>query len=207
MEFFGDSIMVGACNEDGATDQWENRSTHNNALSYTTLTAGSFTADYRCMAVSGMGIATGYVEEKAGKVWNRVYPLTGSRPADLKSWQPDVAFVNFGENDDSFSRTQQQPFPAGYTPGYVALVKAMRAAYPKTHFVLLRGGMYGGSQSTSLREAWEKVVKEVEATDPEISHYVFTHWSSTHPRASDDRALADELIAWLKRQPFMKRFL
>ena len=207
MEFFGDSIMVGACNEDGATDQWEDRSTHNNALSYTTLTAGSFTADYRCIAMSGMGIATGYVEVKAGEVWNRVYPLADSLLADLKSWQPDVAFVNFGENDDSFSRAQQQPFPAGYTPGYIALMKAMRAAYPKTHFVLLRGGMYGGSQSTSLREAWEKVVKEVEATDPEISHYVFTHWSSTHPRVSDDRALADELITWLKRQPFMKRFL
>jgi hypothetical protein len=29
MEFFGDSIIVGACNEDGNADQWENRRTHN----------------------------------------------------------------------------------------------------------------------------------------------------------------------------------
>ena len=207
MEFFGDSIMVGACNEDGATDQWENRSTHNNALSYTALTAGSFSADYRCIAVSGMGIATGYVEVKAGEVWNRVYPAAGSAVADLQAWPPDVAFVNFGENDDSFSRGQHQSFPAGYSPGYVALVKAMRAAYPQTHFVLLRGGMYGGSQSAPLREAWDTMVKEVESSDPAVSHYVFTHWSSTHPRVSDDRVMADELTAWLKRQAFMKRFL
>jgi hypothetical protein len=67
--------------------------------------------------------------------------------------------------------------------------------------------MYGGSQSTPLREAWEAVVKEVEAADPAVSHYAFTHWSSTHPRVTDDRALADELTAWLKSQAFMKRFL
>ena len=207
MEFFGDSIMVGACNEDGAVDQWEDHRTHNNALSYTALTAGAFRADYRCIAVSGMGIATGYVDVKAGEVWNRLYPIAGSKPADLNSWQPEVAFINFGENDDSFSRNQHHPFPAGYTPGYLALVKAMRQAYPKTHFVLLRGGMYGGAHSEPLRLAWEAVVKTVEADDPAISHYVFTHWSSAHPRVADDRALADELEAWLKQQPFMQRYL
>lgn len=206
MEFFGDSIMVGACNEDGVTDQWEDRSTHNNALSYTTLTAAAFAADYRCLAVSGMGIATGYVEVKAGEIWDRLYSKPGSPRVDLATWQPDVAFINFGENDDSFSSNQHQPFPAGYLPGYIELIKAMRRAYPQTHFVLLRGGMHGGSQSQPLREAWESVVKSVEASDPAISHFVFTHWSSNHPRVSDDRAMADELVAWLKGQPFMRRF-
>ena len=207
MEFFGDSIMVGANNEDGATDQWEDRRTHNHALSYTTMTSAAFSADHRCIAVSGMGIATGYVEVKAGQIWDRLYPVADSARADLKSWQPDVAFINFGENDDSFPRSQNLPFPTGYTAGYVSLVKAMREAYPNTHFVLLRGGMYGGSQSERLREAWTAAVTEIEAADPAVSHYVFTHWSSTHPRVSDHRALADELIAWLKRQAFMQRFL
>ncbi|MEO6994844.1 MAG: GDSL-type esterase/lipase family protein [Lacunisphaera sp.] len=207
MEFFGDSIMVGACNEDGATDQWEDHRTHNNALSYTALTAMAFRADYRCIAVSGMGIATGYVEVKAGEVWNRIYPIAGSKLADLSAWLPDVAIINFGENDDAFTRTQHQPFPAGYTEGYIELVRAMRQAYPTTHFVLLRGGMYGGAQSEPLRLAWEAVVKTVEAGDPAISHYVFTHWSSTHPRVVDDRELAEELTAWLKQQPFMRRYL
>lgn len=206
MEFFGDSIMVGACNEDGAYDQWENRATHNNALSYAALTAGAFHADYRCIAVSGMGIATGYVDVKADEIWNRLYPKKDSPLADLKLWQPDVALINFGENDQSFPQTQNLPFPKDYTAGYLALLKAMRTAYPKTHFVLLRGGMEGGAKNPQLRAAWEAVVKEVEASDPAISHCVFTHWSTTHPRASDHRIMADELIAWLKQQPFIKRF-
>lgn len=207
MEFFGDSITAGACNEDGDADQWDDRRTHNHALSYSMLTAAAFHADYRCMAVSGMGIATGYVEVKAGEVWDKIYPRVDSPRADLTAWQPDVAFVNLGENDDSFSRSMSEPFPAGYAAGYVALVKAIRTAYPRAHLVLLRGGMYGGAKSPELRVAWDAAVVEVEARDPAISHFIFQHWSSNHPRVSDHRAMAAELTAWLKKQPCMQRFL
>ena len=207
MEFLGDSITAGACNEDGDKDQWEDRGTHNFARSYATLTSSAFAADLRCVAVSGMGIAMGWTDVKAGQVWDRIHPRVDAPRADLVAWQPEVAFVNLGENDDSFPRAHNQPFPAGYTAGYVALVQSIRAAYPHARLVLLRGGMYGGSQSAPLREAWTEAVRQLEAADPAISHYVFTHWSSTHPRVADHRAMADELIAWLKQQSFMKGFL
>jgi lysophospholipase L1-like esterase len=205
MEFFGDSIMAGACNEDGTADQWEDRRTHNNALSYTALTAAAFSADYRCTAVSGMGVEAGYVDVKAGQVWDRLYPVAGSPRADLAAWPADVVLVNFGENDDSFPRVHGQPFPADYVANYVALVRAIRAAYPYAHLVLLRGGMFGGAKSPALLKAWTAVVETVEAADPAISHFVFTHWTETHPRVSDDRILAGELVAWLRAQPFMQR--
>ena len=206
MEFLGDSISAGACNEDGAADQWADRRTHNNALSYTALTAAAFRADYRCTAVSGMGIAAGWTEVKAGEAWDKIRPAATSPRADLTGWQPDVLLINLGENDDSFTRAHGQPFPAGYTAGYVALVRSIRAAWPRAQIVLLRGGMHGGARSAPLREAWEAVVRQVEADDPRASHFVFTHWSSNHPRVSDDHAMADELVAWLKQQPFMRKF-
>ncbi len=206
MEFFGDSIMAGACNEDGAEDQWENRRTHNNALSYTALTAAAFSADYRCTAVSGMGVAAGYVDVKAGQVWDRLYPVAGAPRANLAAWQPDVALINFGENDDSFPRVNHQPFPADYVGNYVALGRAIRAAYPHAHLVLLRGGMAGGAQSVKLIAAWNEVVRELEAADPAVSHYVFKHWSLNHPRVSDDRAMTDELVGWLQAQDFMAKY-
>ena len=87
MEFIGDSITVGACNEDGAADQWDDRRTHNCAFSYATLIADAFNADYRNIAVSGMGIATGWVPMKAGEIWDRLYPgnkLTARRFARLE---------------------------------------------------------------------------------------------------------------------------
>ncbi len=206
MEFIGDSITVGACNEDAAADQWDNRRTHNCALSFATLTAGAFDADYRNIAVSGMGIVTGWVAPKAGEIWDRLYPETNSPRANLRAWTPNIVFVNFGENDDSYPRAHGQLFPGGFTDGYIALIQAIRAAYPNAHIVLLRGGMFGGARSEPLRKAWESAVTQLEATDKNTSHFVFTHWKPTHPRVADDRAMADELIAWLKQQNFMKAY-
>ncbi len=204
MEFIGDSITVGACNEDGPADQWENRRTHDCALSYATLTAEAFDADYRNIAVSGMGIATGWVPMKAGQIWNRLYPETNSPIVNLRAWTPDVVLVNFGENDGSYSSAHHQPFPTNnFTAGYIALIHAIRAAYPKAQIVLLRGGMYNGARNKSLRQAWEAAVMRLEATDKSISDFVFKHWTLTHPRVADDRIMAKELIAWLKRQNFM----
>jgi lysophospholipase L1-like esterase len=206
MEFIGDSITVGACNEDGATDQWDNRRTHNCALSCATLTANAFSADYRNIAVSGMGIATGWVPVKAGEIWDRLYPDTNSPLADPHTWIPNIIFVNFGENDDSYPRAHGQLFPGDFTDGYVSLIHAIRATYPDARIVLLRGGMYGGAQSEPLRKAWESAVTQLEATDKGVSHFVFKHWTSTHPRVADDHMMANELITWLKQQDFMQAY-
>jgi lysophospholipase L1-like esterase len=207
IEFIGDSITVGANNEDGAVDQWDDRRTHNHALSYGYLTSQALGADHRALAVSGMGLCEGFVPMVAGETWDRLYPRPPSPRADLAAWVPDVVCVNLGENDEAFTRANQRPFPAGYTAGYVALVRAVRAAWPRAQIVLLRGGMYGGAKSQELRVAWAAAVLALETDDAKISHYVFTHWTNTHPRVSDHRALAAELTAWLKRQPFMAPFL
>ncbi len=206
MQFIGDSITVGACNEDGAADQWENLSTHNAALSYATLTAQAFDADYRNIAVSGMGVVGGWVKIHVDQMWDRVYPDANSAKADLTGWKPDVVLVNLGENDDSYPRAHKQPFPATWTDGYVALIDGVRAAYPDAHIVLLRGGMWGGSQSKELKAAWDAAVQRLEAKDQKISHFAFTHWTGHHPRVADDRAMADELIGFLKAEDFMAAY-
>jgi lysophospholipase L1-like esterase len=207
MEFIGDSITVGACNEDGAEDQWTNRLTHNAALSYAALTADAFSADYRNIAVSGMGVVIGWTEVKAGEIWDKIYPNPSSARIDSVNWMPQVIFVNLGENDDSFPRAHGQAFPTNYISGYVTLIRAIRSARPDARIVLLRGGMYGGAQSEPLRAAWESAVAQLETGDPGVSHFIFKHWTKTHPRVADDRIMANELIDWLKRQPFMQPYL
>ncbi len=206
MEFIGDSITVGACNEDGAKDQWETRRTHNAAESYAALIASAFSADHRNIAVSGMGVAVGWASVKAGEVWNRIYPEPASELANTKEWMPQVVFVNFGENDDSFSRAHGQPFPTNdYAGGYVTLIQSIRSAYPAAEIVILRGGMAGGGTSEPLAAAWGSAVQQAEAGDYHVHHFIFKHWTHTHPRVADDRIMADELIAWLKQQDFMRR--
>ena len=207
MAFFGDSITAGACNEDGATDQWDDFRTHNYALSWAHLTAQNFQADDRAAAYSGMGVITGWEAVKAHEIWDKIYPRPDSPRADFASWQADVVFVNWGENDSSFTEAQKQPFPPDFAAGYAAVVKSIRAAYPQAQIVLLRGGMFGGAKDPDYRAAWETAVRELEAGDPKVTHFVFNHSSALHPRVSDDRIMAEELTAWLRRQPFMTRFL
>jgi lysophospholipase L1-like esterase len=206
LQFIGDSITVGANNEDGAVDQWEDRRTHNHALSYGFLTSQALGADHRAVAVSGMGICEGFVPMTAGETWDKVYPRDVPTKADLAAWVPDVVCVNLGENDNAFTQVNGRPFPASFTASYVTLIKTMRAAWPAAHIVLLRGGMHGGAKSPELRAAWEAAVKELEGGDSRISHFVFTHWSERHPRVSDHRAMAAELTAWLKTQPWTEPF-
>lgn len=207
MAFFGDSITAGACNEDGPVDQWDNFRTHNYALSWAHLTAKAFDADDRAMAYSGMGVITGWEVVKAGEIWDKLYPFPDSVRYDMDAWQPEVAFVNLGENDDSFTAANQKPFPPEFTAGYVKLVREIRAVYARAQIVLLRGGMMGGAKSEPLRQAWEAAVKELEAGDACITHYVFQHFSALHPRVSDDRAMAAELTQWLESHAFMAPYL
>jgi lysophospholipase L1-like esterase len=203
MEIYGDSITAGACDEDGPTDQWVDRRTHNAALSWAAVTAQAVGADYRNISVSGIGLADGYDDVLMGQVWDRVAPAADAPKADLTAWTPDVVLVLLGDNDDSHPRDHHQPFPAAFVRNYVALIRAIRSAYPRAHLVLLNGGMWAGTHSPALTASWARAVAQLEAGDPAISHFTFTHWTANHPRAADHRAMADELVAWLRPQPFM----
>jgi lysophospholipase L1-like esterase len=200
--FFGDSITAGACNEDGPLDQWDSRRTHNSELSYGALAARALRADYQIVAISGIGLVTGYVDPTFGQVWNHLYPAVDSPLADLTAWAPDVVFFNFGENDASHSARLGQPFPADYADRYLELVRQVRAAYPRAEFVLLRGGMGEGATNPDLHRAWDDAVRRIEAQDPRVCHFVFSHWSKQHPRVADDRLMAAELRQWLESRPF-----
>jgi lysophospholipase L1-like esterase len=203
MEIFADSITAGACDEDGDKDQWEDRSTHNAAKSWAALTAAEFSADYRNISISGIGLASGFDDVLMGQVWDRTYPDASSPRADLGTWIPDVVLVLLGDNDDSYPRSEGLPFPPNFKENYAALIQAIRGAYPRAHIVLLNGGMWAGTNSKELGAAWAAVVSSLESRDPAISDFTFVHWTMNHPRASDHRILADEVDAWLRRQPFM----
>jgi hypothetical protein len=208
MEFFGDSCSVGACNEDGPVEQWTNRRTHNSALSYTTLLASAFSGDHRNISVSGMGVVTGYTKMKTEEILDRLYPTTDLPRADLTKWIPDVVLVEVGGNDFTFTEQNKQPFPEGFTDGYVRLVHSVRKIYPTAHIVLLGGSLISElPRSVKLDKAWELAVLRIEAEDKAVSHYVCKHPVKGHPRVADHLALSKEIITWMKQQKFMQPYL
>lgn len=201
--FYGDSITVGACNEDGIADQWEDLSTHNSARSYPAFVAKHFNADYRNISISGVGISIGYQPYTIDQTWNRFAANPAAQLASPQDFQPDIVFTNFGENDDSFTSNQKIAFPSDYVPRYLALLKSLRQSYPTSKIVILRGGMYGGKKSPRLIQPWQQVVKQAEAKDTDIYHYVFDHWYHLHPRVADHEKMATELIHWLENQKWL----
>jgi len=203
MLFLGDSITVGACDEDGAADQWDSRRTHNATLSYAALTADAFGADFENISVSGIGVVTGYVDVTFDEVWDRLYPARGAPRADLTAWRPDVIFLNLGGNDTSYSKSKGRPFPTSFANSYFMLVSAIRRAYPDAQLVLLRGGMSETEDDPVLIAAWTEAVRRYEAQDSHSTHFVFLHHTDLHPRVADHRIMADELIHWLLGQAFM----
>ena len=142
MEFIGDSITAGACDEDGPEDQWDDRKTHDAAFSWAAVTAAEYSADYRNISISGIGLVTGFTDIVMGQVWDRTYPAAASARADLGAWVPDVVFVLLGDNDASYPKAHSLPFPATFSEKYAALIHAVRAAYPRAEIVLLNGGMW-----------------------------------------------------------------
>jgi lysophospholipase L1-like esterase len=179
IEIFGDSMTVGACDEDGAKDQWDDRRTHDAAFSWAALTSAAFSADYRNISVSGIGLATGYVDVLAGQVWDKTYPTASSPRADLNGWVPDVILVLLGDNDDSYPRDHHLPFPGNFVEKYVSYVRAIRAACPKVPIVLLNGGMWAGTHSRELGLALGTAVTELEAGDPGTGRPTIPGWQTT----------------------------
>jgi lysophospholipase L1-like esterase len=206
MEFYGDSITAGACDEDGPSDQWEDRRTHNGERCYAAFTGEAFGADWRNISVSGIGIVTGWIPVVAGQTWDKLYPRADSPAADLSLWVPDVVLVNLGDNDADYPKAHALPFPDGFDARYTQLIQAIRRAYPRAEVVMLLGGMESGSHSAPLNAEWGRAVARLESADPRMHHFLFTHWTPSHPRVSDHRILADELISWLRRQDFMARY-
>jgi lysophospholipase L1-like esterase len=204
MQFIGDSIAAGACDEDGKDDQWTDHRTHNSAKSYATLMAAAFDADLQNLSVSGIGIVTGYDAWTEGQIWGRVYADSKSAKADLTQWTPRIVFVHLGENDGSYPSGHHQPFPTNFAEAYIGFGQNVRAVNPNAEIVLMEGGMWNGANNKELLGAWHEAVAKLEASDKKMTHFQFKHWTGPHPRVADHQALADELIAWLKQQDFMK---
>lgn len=138
---------------------------------------------------------------------------TAIASAPVIIWQGSRIYSDFkgGKLALLFDRVEGQNFFNISVDGETSVIglkpgETARAAWPEARLVLLRGGMYGGSQSPELGEVWKNAASDLEAADPAINRYVFAHWSETHPRAADHLALAGELTAWLKRQGFMEKY-
>lgn len=199
IEFYGDSISAGACNEDPAADQYDDYSTHNNYRSYGAMTARNLNAEYVNIAVSGTGICYSWNPVLMPEVYDKLYPENTSERYDFSGRIPDIVLLNLGQNDYGYPNSLGKPFPSDFTEKYTELVRNLRGLYPDARIICAIGGMSAYRESPDLQAAFKKAVDILKSADERIYSFVFTAYTDNHPRVDTHAKLAAELTPLIQK--------
>lgn len=222
IEFYGDSITAGVCDEvypydnDGDTYNPIGYSTHNNYTAYGAITARTINAEYVAIACSGIGVSVSWNDPTMPDVYDRLYykfdvgelRQESNRYDFTAERAPDIVVINLGVNDFGRSNFLGNPFPADYVDRYTTLVQNLRALRPHAAIVLTLGGLSTGSsngQAAVLMDAFTAIVQHFTtgaSQDPNLYAFVFRATNSVnpgiHPRDYTHQLMADELTRFLK---------
>lgn len=194
IEFYGDSITAGACDEDPiGQEQWGDRSTHNNYMSYGAIAARGLNAEYMCTAVSGIGLTHGGQQYTMPQVWDKVWYDINSAIWDFSLWQADYVVVNLGENDLSSGSI------GDFSAEYVKLIKSIRGKYPNASIFCVLGPM-GASQSQTYINYVSSAVNTLKSSgDNKVFFHKFSQSAGwEHPRVQTNIEVANELVNVIK---------
>lgn len=208
MEFYGNSITCGFGVEDSVADSGASLY-ENNFLSYASLTARHYNAQYHCICKSGMGFMVSFSRWTMPEIYNRLNPADSLSEWNFSKYKPHIVVVDIGENDAAIvTRLDNPQFIRvfGKTPptkefiinAYVDFIKTLRQKYPNAYIICSLGSM-GVVKENSPYPGY--VTKAVEITgDKKVASFFFKYKGSAgHPKVKDHRMMADDLIAFIDR--------
>jgi hypothetical protein len=198
IEFYGDSITAGACNENPGDDNYDDYSTHNNYMAYGAITSRALDLDYSCISVSGTGLCYSWNPVLMLDIYDKIYPDRESPVYGFSGCSPDIVVINLGQNDFGYPKSIGKIFPADFCDKYMLLVRNIRNLYAKAFVVCTIGGMSAWRESPDLQKAFKEAVGELGSKDDRIRSYEFDAFSYNHPRTDVHVRMADELTSFLK---------
>ena len=209
MEFYGDSITCGYGNEvingnDSGTGHFEN-----NYLTYGAITARNFDAQFSCIATSGIGIMVSWFPTIMPDIYDLTDPHDKNTKWDFNKYTPDVVVINLFQNDSWIvNQPKNEQFKSRFgsekpkenfiIQSYENFVKTIRTKYPKASIVCVLGNM----DATKEGSKWPiYIVKAVEnLNDKKIYTHFFEYKNTSgHPKISEQKAMADSLIAFINQ--------
>jgi len=158
IEFVGNSITCGYGAEGLSGKERFKPETENSYLSYASITARAFSADYALIAHSGLGIIRNYndkskISTKLAPMpprFGRTFDTDSVKKWDFNHWIPDAVVINLGTNDYS---TLPHPDKAVFKRRYEQLIERILEVYGKIPVFCVVGPM--------TNEPCYSIVKEV----------------------------------------------
>jgi len=207
IEFYGNSITVGAAVEDNAGDDGDSSFT-NNYHSYASITARHFNAAYSCIASSGIGIMISWGSLVMPDIYDRLNPDDSTSKWDFSRSQPGIVVINLFQNDCALTELPDHPqFKRRFgnkaptedfiINAYSNFIRRIRGHYPAAYIVCVLGTMDAVKPGSPWPGYIEKSVTSLH--DPKIMTHFFAYKNSPgHPKVQEQQKMADELIRFIE---------
>lgn len=194
IEFYGDSITAGVCNEaPEGIDDYEDYIHYNNANAFGPLLAKKLDAQYSCIAIGGIGIVNGYLPVDMNDVWDWTLLDEPAPIWDFSKWQADYVVINLGQND--YSSTLSDTF----TTEYVTLISKIRSKYPNAHIFCTIGPMTASQDVTFVKRIADAVKIVNTYGDSKVYFHALSQDAGIfHPRVAVNEAMANELADFIQ---------
>lgn len=206
IEFYGNSVTVGAAVEDDVGDNGDSTYT-NNYRSYAAITARHFNAAYSCIASSGIGLMVSWGSLIMPEIYNRLNPADSNSRWDFSVAQPGIVVINLFQNDQALvhmpEHTQfkkrfgnKAPSEKSIILSYKTFVENIRRHYPQANIICTLGSM----DAVKTGSAWPGYIQTAvdELKDEKVFTYFFSYKNTAgHPKTREQQQMANELIQFI----------
>jgi lysophospholipase L1-like esterase len=213
LEFVGDSITAGFGVDGTDPACLFSTETENYSHTYAALTADALGAAQVAIAASGAGVYRNWgatTTNTIGDLYQRTLATDWTTRWDFSRYVPDAVIFNLGTGDFSSG----DPGADAFLSAYRALLSRTRQSYPKALLVVALGPMLsdlwpvGANALTHARAYVTQLVSELNAAgDANVKLVEFpdqdkaaTFGCKAHPSAATQRAMADQLTAFLRQE-------
>ncbi|HRE52690.1 MAG TPA: SGNH/GDSL hydrolase family protein [Flavitalea sp.] len=209
IEFYGNSITVGAANENLEGDSGGGLYS-NNYLSYGALTARHYNAAYSCIARSGIGLTVSWFRQIMTDMYNCFDPFDSASVWDFSKAEPDIVVINLFQNDHSLAELpdhsqfkyrfgEAAPGAAFFIDAYERFISLIRGHYPNAHIICVLGSMDAVKPGSPWPGYIEKAVSRLQ--DPKIHAHFFEYINKEwHPKINDHKKMSESLIRFIDQR-------
>ena len=209
IEFYGNSITSGYSLEDTMGDS--NKPEYfNNYLTYASITARHFDAQYSFISKSGIGVMISWFPMIMPEMYDRLDPTDSTSKWDFSKYTPDIVVVNLLTNDlDLINNPKDGNFIARFGTkkpdddfiigSYKNFISSLRKKYPNASIICT---LDAWKDPESDGHHWPGYITKAVAlmNDPKIYTHFFDykkHNKKGHPKAIDHQKMAESLISFI----------